>query len=313
MDGLPKARRKRQTARGGRPCGQRPLGGPGRVVPLDPPLPAKTLRLLLALAEPGAFATPDPHDDEAVVIGVSGPGASLSRGRHGAALLAELLRRDLVVADAEPGRVRRVTISDPGRAFLRRRATPGDAPYAGQHGDLHEAAEPDRDLQKAGAPDGPTRITINAAESPLRWLSRRKGPDGAPLIDAVQLEAGERLRRDLTFAGMLPSVTARWDGIVSGPGQGGASRDPAGATDAVIAARQRVRHALDAVGPDLAGLLVDLCGFLKGLAEIERDRRWPPRSAKVVLGLALGRLADHYGYEREARGFATSRMRASPG
>jgi hypothetical protein len=304
MDGLPKLRRKRQSARGGRACVERPTAG-SCVVPLDPPLPAKILRLLVALAEPGAFAAPDPTDDGAVVIGVSAGGPSLSRGRHAAASLAELARRDLVVAAVDPGRERRVTISQAGRAFLRRRATPGDTPFAGQHAELHAVQAPDR--------EGAERVTVNAAESPLDWLSRRKGPGGAPLIDPVQREAGERLRRDLTFAGMLPSVTARWDGIAAGRGQGGASRDPAGATDAVIAARQRVRQALDAVGPDFAGLLVDLCGFLKGLEQIERDRRWPPRSAKVVLGLALGRLADHYGYEREARGVATSRMRAWPG
>jgi hypothetical protein len=66
-------------------------------------------------------------------------------------------------------------------------------------------------------------------------------------------------------------------------------------SDAAVAARQRFYRALEAVGSELAGLLVDVCCHDLGLAAAERVRGWPLRSAKVVLELALTALARHYG------------------
>jgi hypothetical protein len=77
----------------------------------------------------------------------------------------------------------------------------------------------------------------------------------------------------------------------------------------MIAARQRLRAALDAAGPEFSGLLLDVCCFLKSLDEIERERAWPARSAKVVLQLALDCLARHYGFEAQAKGPARSETR----
>lgn len=140
--------------------------------------------------------------------------------------------------------------------------------------------------------EGLARVTVDDGESPLAWLARRTGRDGRPLISAEQFVAGERLRADFTRGNLTPRVTSNWD-APTGRARRGA--DPGEMTDVALASRQRVQLALEACGPELSGILLDVCCFLRGLEDVERERGWPSRSAKVVLQLALDRLARHYG------------------
>lgn len=156
--------------------------------------------------------------------------------------------------------------------------------------------------------DGLASVTVDEAESPLVWLARRRGRDGRALIAPHQLQAGERLRADFTRAHLMPRTTANWESPKASGRRSGGDRDSA-LTDGAIAARQRVHQALDAVGPEFSGLLVDICCFLKRLDDLESARGWPARSAKVVLQLALDRLARHYGYGEAASGRAHAQIR----
>lgn len=138
-----------------------------------------------------------------------------------------------------------------------------------------------------------------ASESPLAWLRRRRDKSGAPMISAAQFEAGERLRSDFERGQLMPRLTVDWDQAAAG----GSRRVPSAAvalelSDGALAARQRVNHALTALGPELASVLVDVCCHLKGLEQLERAAGWPQRSAKIVLTLGLSALARHYGIER---------------
>ena len=126
------------------------------------------------------------------------------------------------------------------------------------------------------------RVTVNLRESPRAWLAARG------LVDARQSEAGERLRIDWERAGLAPSVTMRWSPRVSG---GGGGVDPA---TAQLSAKRRFDDAVAAVGRGLADVLWRVVCAGEALPGAEKALGWPARSGRVVLTIALDRLADHY-------------------
>ncbi len=207
-------------------------------------------------------------------------------------------------------------LSAKGKEFLRRA-------MSGQDLSIASAAVDDRRRKGASGEAGAdnrsaavatsasiTAASIDPDESPLGWLRHRRGRDGQPLISDDEFQAGERLRADFWFAGMTPRVTSRWG---EGP-TGGCRRSAPGAgaemRDNVIAAEVRVRRALAAVGPELCGVLIDVCCHLKGIEDAERQAGWPQRAGKIVLRIALAQLARHYGLGVTAAGGAgPERMR----
>jgi hypothetical protein len=152
---------------------------------------------------------------------------------------------------------------------------------------MRELVEREIGTEFAGARRGRS-VTVNVAESPLSWLKARG------LIDARQFEAGERLRGDYETAQLGPRVTMRWDASPAARGARGpgAPLDP---TLAGIAAKRRFDAAIGAAGPGLGDILWRVVCAGEGLAHAEKGLGWPARAGKLVLGLALDRLADHYG------------------
>ena len=127
-------------------------------------------------------------------------------------------------------------------------------------------------------------VTVNLAESPLTWLHAR-----GHLSDR-QFDAGERLRADWERAELAPSITMRWD-VVRVDGGGERGLDP---TERQIAAKARFDGAVVAAGPGLTDILWRVVCAGEALPEAERALAWPARSGKLVLRLALDRVAEFY-------------------
>ena len=248
----------------------------------------RAARILAALSASGRhlteFESAEVHRFELLLEGERQPRLVADAG-----LVDAMLRRDWLERDAGT-----VVASDAGRAWLRRRKA-GNEAWRGQHlaTETVEIETPD---------GGRTTATVVANESPLAWLRRRRGANGQPMVSDTQFAAGERLRADFERARLSPRVTADWTRPSMGSRRRGTGGGAAELADAALAARQRVEAALKALGPDLGSLLTDVCCFLTGLEDAERRRAWPRRSAKVVLSIALDRLAAHYGLSQSAHG-----------
>lgn len=206
------------------------------------------------------------------------------------------LQRGLIQVRSAPDGGHCCTATPEGRSAIRRWLADPDSAFQDQHRTLSAGSDPEHG-----------HLRINTDESPLTALARLKDKAGAPFLDPEQLTAGERLRADFTRGHMQPSLGQSWEPVRYSRQQGAAG----GAADlgeAALAARLRVEAALAEVGPELSGVLLDVCCFLKGLTQVERERQWPARSAKLMLRTALASLARHHAAPRGR----ISRRRAPP-
>lgn len=141
-------------------------------------------------------------------------------------------------------------------------------------------------------PDGGRALRrVNAGESPIAWLARRRDSAGAPWLTPAEAAAAERLREDFTAAGALARTTMCWDAPPRARGGRGPGQDP---LERRSLALERVRAALAEVGPGLSDVLWRVCLAGTALDAAERGLGLPRRSGKTLLKIALQRLAAHY-------------------
>jgi uncharacterized protein DUF6456 len=139
-----------------------------------------------------------------------------------------------------------------------------------------------------GVPSAARSVPVNLAESPLGWLFSRGH------VSQRQFDAGERLRRDWERAQLAPRVTMAWDAAPVGRGRGGEAAHP-DFGGAQLDAKRRFDDAVANAGPGLSDILWRIVCAGEGMRDAETALGWPARAGKLVLSLALDRIADHYG------------------
>jgi hypothetical protein len=128
-------------------------------------------------------------------------------------------------------------------------------------------------------------VTVNIAESPLAWLHAR-----GHLPDLL-FDAGEQLRADYERSQLAPSVTMRWDPVRARSTGADHGLSPG---EKQIAARARFDGAMAAAGRGLEDILWRVVCACEALPQAEKTLGWPVRSGKLVLRIALERVADFY-------------------
>lgn len=130
-------------------------------------------------------------------------------------------------------------------------------------------------------------VTVNLAESPLGWL-RARG-----LVSDRQFAAGEILRLDYERAALPQRTTMQWDAAPQGKAARGAPLHGA-STNAQIDAKARFTAAIEQAGSGLSDILWRVVCAGEALPGAEKALGWPARAGRLVLTLALDRVADYY-------------------
>lgn len=237
----------------------------------------RSLRLLTMVAKQQALVEPS-ADDAVCFLHFEG----LRRVHCDKTTIGFWVSNELISVNRTEG-VQRICITPLGLKHIQRQQA-GD--YTAQHRVI--------EIENISVDDCVQTVRRNIKESPLSGLYRAYGASKRAWLSAAEFDAGERLRSDFEYAQMGPKITASWDPNAHLNGGKGGRRPTQNHSDLAMSARARMRHAIETVGPELSGVLLDVCCYLKGMEDVERDRKWPRRSAKLMLKVALSILARHY-------------------
>ncbi|MBB4007263.1 DUF6456 domain-containing protein [Allorhizobium taibaishanense] len=224
-------------------------------------------------------------------------GDSLTASAEAAFFVKRMLaEREDEAFPVQHGERRTVTVAmadQPGAAGKgQTREGPGAGEAAGEGEARSAATDQPPDFQN-GQKTHLHTVRRNLDDQPFSSVARLRDRNGKPYLPPEAVEAGERLARDFERGHLQPRITASFEPRLSQKHKGARPSGP-DLTDTALAARRRVSAALITLGPDLSGVVLDICCFAKGLELVERERQWPARSAKLMLRTALLALARHY-------------------
>ncbi len=248
-------------------------------------------RILRRLCEPDTFLLIAEQAEQAAVFKVVVQGKKTKIANCAREIAEAFALKDWIKGDYI-GRVGKFGITEPGRTALKRMLAEdrdnrlsATTPFQEQHKEFGER------IVHSYTGKGTESLRFNLAESPLTLLARKKDRSGAFYLTADLLEAGERFRADFESAQLGPRVAQNCDRFMTSGASNGWSTGSEGST----AAHERFSRAMDALGPGLGDIALRVCCFLEGLEKAEKRLGWSARSGKVVLKIALQRLAIHYG------------------
>ena len=126
----------------------------------------------------------------------------------------------------------------------------------------------------------------------LRRLSKERGPNNMRFLSVAEVQAGELFQRDYNRFYGGDKITQSVDKIrVDQSGQNGTELEMMRRLDSGRA----YQAAIDVLGPSLDQAALVICGERKSLDQLEREQSWSRGSGRVILKLALQRLALQYG------------------
>lgn len=133
------------------------------------------------------------------------------------------------------------------------------------------------------------------------------GQKGAqPFMQRHHVEAANRIEKLVEQAQMRQRTTMSYDPTRVGGKSGSGSAGPELGGRA-IDARNTLNACLGKLAPDCAGVVLDVCGLQKGLQLVEQERKWPRRSAKMILRVGLDQVAIHFGITPSVIGSQSNR------
>ncbi|VAV88412.1 hypothetical protein MNBD_ALPHA06-256 [hydrothermal vent metagenome] len=207
-----------------------------------------------------------------------------------AKLAGDAVSRGLLVADATGGLI----VTDITKNWHCRVCRSDDVPdafanrFAYQHWQLEE-----REIFDA---DGDMIIVqANVENSPLLSLFRQKDAAGQRFLSQSEFAAGEKFRQIYEQSTMGRMRAANWSSIRQSRSSMRGSFGGDGLHIRALDAKRQVMDALSAVGPVMDRLLFAFLVREQNLGRVERDLHWPKSSGRIILKIALARLANHYG------------------